>query len=314
MPPLMLTVAGLSYVAGKVLEFFADDIRDSEREKRASIKRRAYQKILKAEYESRDHLLDILSAKQEEAWAEVDLLRSQYDRIRAQMDFARKSRSVCRKLEAKIAGISYFAALRATLTDFRVREHYWHCEIRRFSRRKHAICDRDLSVHKRLTSRLFKQPSFEEFRENLPVPGCIVEAKMLGLKKSGFQFEFKDKFQAIVDRSSFRASGEKWKTGGKTRVFVSRVDYRNRDVTIDPARGALLKTLEKQGFCNLKLAAPASPMKRDDHLVGYSLDWRGVRLFLPVRLASESISMSEPVKVRLVKEHFDPFNLVATMK
>ncbi len=313
MLPIILAAAGLSVIGKMALDFLGNDIRDDQRERRAQSKRKALSALVRLEYQSRGHMLDLLTAAQDEAWAEIDLIRDQKTRVLRQIEFARQSKRASRDFEARNASLAYGVALREATTLLNVREHYWHSLIHKYSTKKASIVRDEMSVRKRLGPRFFDRPDFEEFVKTLPIPGRLIEARMAGLRRTGYRYEFGDGFTATVTRDAFRASGERWQTGRNSPVFVSQVNYHERTVQVDLSRGVLLKMLEKQGFSLLTLSASAIPIQKEHVVVGYSLDWRGVRVFLPARFARRAVDSGDIVEFRLVEERFDPYNLIATM-
>ena len=313
MLPVILTAAGLGLAARLISDYLASEIQDSESEKRAAVRRRAFRKLLDAEWSSRGHMLDMLSAAQAEAWAEIDLQKAHRKKLFEQMDFARASRRACQAFETKNAGTSYLLALREAVTESDVRQHYWHCLVQKYKRKKRDLTSDDIRVSKRLGQKYFERPSFDEFLEALPAAGRLVPARMIGVKRDGYTLGFKDGFKGVVPKARYRESGAQWRTGRSSSFFVHSVNYADQRVEVDPGRTVMLTQAVEKGFDKATFEGPSSPVTKDGRVVGYRLVAHGVEVFLPARRATSEVGVNKVTPFRLDPDRFDPFSLVAVL-
>lgn len=312
MLPAILVGAGIVYAAKLALDYYASSVRDDERAKRTRVRQHTFAALRNSERDARGKMLDMLSAAQDEAWAEIGLIRNQRSKMRDQLRTTREIAAAARDFAARSQGRSLVASLHAAVAVLDAHEHYWHLLVAKYSKKKNVILSAPLSEMQRLGVRYFERQALDEFLKVVPIRGQACLGRVAGWGAETVRLSFDGNIKARLSRDDIRAAKVgPWREDVHVGVVIKQVNYRDGSAEVDLGRTALYRLVEKHGLDQLVLESRGMPVEKDGRTVGHTLDWRGVRVFLPASRAQGLDPAQQPVRFKLQTEAFDPFNLVA---
>lgn len=315
---MLLLIAGvvgaisvISMAAKAISEFLCDGIEEREVQKRVIIREISNQLIKESEYDRRGLMLDLLTKAIKESWEEVEVLRENRTKLKAQLTLSYKYKKVASDFKARHKNMDFIQSLKYSIILNDIREYYWHRIIQKYSKKKHELVTSPLETKKLLRKRLFEPPDFDNFLQCIPIKGQLIEAKLVGRLQKGLKLEFFDGFSSLIP-NEHKSFYKGWRTKSKKLVYSRNVDYYNKIVEVDSVLTFLASQIKEVGYDNFTFQASyKKDVIKEGKIVGLILDYCGTDLFLPNSLIQNQVAIKEgKAFVKFVNKNIDQNNLV----
>lgn len=314
MLPLLIGSIATSVVAKIVSEYLSDGIENNYQAKRLRIQQRASYEIQEIEYQSREIILDMLSDAQNDAWEEINLIRKNYPKIKKQLNIARKHSNHFKDFISKQTNTDFRLSLSAYQEILRAREFFWHTLVKKYSTKKYDIITSSLRKRKILRKNFFNIPDPEHFVQNIPRKGFFCNSYVENISSQTIRLLCKNPinlgnkpFRCSLSLDHYPPSTAKWSKGSTYQTFVTSVNYFDRKYEVSIPLTNLINSISKSDYI---FESYPEPILKNNRLVGYCLTKKGNTFFLPKSMTKSRIKLNRRVEVILIKENFDPFNLI----